>query len=426
MTRNNMEEKKIDQTEEHLDPRDHRVLGRELDLFTFSDTVGKGLPLWTPRGATFRRELEKFVVETEIEWGYQHVYTPDIAKIDLYKKSGHYPYYKDTMYAPIQIDEEEFMLRPMTCPHHFELFLSKPRSYKELPMRIAEIAKLYRYELSGVLSGLTRVRSFCLADAHIICADEDQAKTEIAHAIDLIEYMAGVFGLKMGKDFSYRLSLGDRNDKKKYFDDDKSWDKSEGILREVLNERKSKFVEAEGEAAFYGPKIDIQMKKINGVEETAFTVQYDFVMPTRFDLKFTASDGTEKLPLVIHRSSIGAIERIAAFLLEHFNGALPLWLSPYQVAVLPISEKTLEYSEKIVKELKAQGIRVELNTEADSLGKKIRNAEASKVPYMLIIGEKEVKSEQVSVRARGQKDLGAMTLADFAKKIIKEDKEKSL
>jgi threonyl-tRNA synthetase len=421
-----MEEKKIDQTEEHLDPRDHRVLGRELDLFTFSDTVGKGLPLWTPRGATFRRELEKFVVETEIEWGYQHVYTPDIAKIDLYKKSGHYPYYKDTMYAPIQIDEEEFMLRPMTCPHHFELFLSKPRSYKELPMRIAEIAKLYRYELSGVLSGLTRVRSFCLADAHIICADEDQAKTEIAHAIDLIEYMAGVFGLKMGKDFSYRLSLGDRNDKKKYFDDDKSWDKSEGILREVLNERKSKFVEAEGEAAFYGPKIDIQMKKINGVEETAFTVQYDFVMPTRFDLKFTASDGTEKLPLVIHRSSIGAIERIAAFLLEHFNGALPLWLSPYQVAVLPISEKTLEYSEKIVKELKAQGIRVELNTEADSLGKKIRNAEASKVPYMLIIGEKEVKSEQVSVRARGQKDLGAMTLADFAKKIIKEDKEKSL
>ncbi len=316
-----MADQKIDQNEEVLDPRDHRVLGRELDLFTFSETVGKGLPLWTARGATFRRVLERFVVDTELEWGYQHVYTPDIAKLDLYKKSGHYPYYKDTMYSPIQIDEEEFMLRPMTCPHHFELYLSKPRSYRDLPMRIAEMAKLYRYELSGVLTGLTRVRSFCLADAHIICADEDQAKSEISRALDLIEYMAGVFGLKMGEDYSYRLSLGDRNDKKKYFDDDKAWEASESILREVLQSRKSKFVEAEGEAAFYGPKIDIQMKKINGAEETAFTVQYDFVMPERFNLTYVDKDGTEKRPLVIHRSSIGAVERIAAFLLEHLRGA---------------------------------------------------------------------------------------------------------
>lgn len=421
-----MEEKKIDQNEESLDPRDHRVLGRDLDLFTFSDTVGKGLPLWTARGAVFRGELEKFVVETETEWGYQHVYTPDIAKLDLYKKSGHYPYYKETMYAPILIDDEEFMLRPMTCPHHFELFLSKPRSYRELPMRIAEIAKLYRYELSGVLTGLTRVRSFCLADAHIICADDEQAKTEIARALDLIEYMAGVFGLKMGEDYSYRLSLGDREDKKKYFDDDKSWNKSESILRQVLQERKCKFVEAEGEAAFYGPKIDIQMKKINGAEETAFTVQYDFVMPSRFDLKFVDKDGSEKLPLVIHRSSIGAVERIAAFLLEHFNGALPLWLSPDQVTVLPVSEKTMEYAERVVKELKAKGVRVGLSTEADSLGKKIRKAEASKVPYMLIIGEKETEAGTVSVRQRGQKDLGSMSLADFAEKVIKEDKEKTI
>ena len=421
-----MDDKNQNNLEENLDPRDHRVIGRELDLFTFSETVGKGLPLWTPRGATFRRELERFVVDTEIEWGYQHVYTPDIAKLDLYKKSGHYPYYKDTMYAPIQVDDEEFMLRPMTCPHHFELFLSKPRSYRELPMRIAEMAKLYRYELSGVLTGLTRVRSFCLADAHIICADETQAKAETAKALDLIDYIAGIFGLKMGEDYSFRLSLGDRKDKTKYFDDDKAWDKSEAILREVLEARQCKFVEAEGEAAFYGPKIDIQMKKINGVEETAFTVQYDFVMPTRFDLKFMDHDGTEKMPLVIHRSSIGAIERIAAFLLEHFDGALPLWLSPFQVTVLPISEKTLEYAEKIAKELKSKGIRVELNSEADSLGKKIRKAEASKVPYMLIIGEKEVESGLVSVRQRGQKDLGAMTLADLAEKVIKEDKDKAL
>lgn len=415
---------KASQNEEVLDPRDHRVLGRELDLFTFSETVGKGLPLWTARGATFRRILERFVIDTELEWEYQHVYTPDIAKLDLYKKSGHYPYYKDTMYAPIQVDDEEFMLRPMTCPHHFELYLSKPRSYRDLPMRIAEMAKLYRYELSGVLTGLTRVRSFCLADAHIICADEVQAKSEIAKALDLIEYMAGVLGLKMGEHYSYRLSLGDRKDKEKYFDDDRAWDDSEAVLRDVLQSRKSQFVEAEGEAAFYGPKIDIQMKKINGAEETAFTVQYDFVMPERFKLSFTDKDGSEKKPLVVHRSSIGAIERIAAFLLEHFDGALPLWLSPVQVAVLPVSEKTMGFAEETVRELKKTGVRVELNVEAESLGKKIRGAEAMKTPYMLIIGEKEVESGQISVRQRGQKDLGMMTLDLFVQKVIKEETEK--
>ena len=412
--------------EENLDPRDHRVIGRELDMFTFSDTVGKGLPLWTSRGATFRREIERFVVDTEIEWGYNHVYTPDIAKIDLYKKSGHYPYYKDTMYAPIDIDGEEFMLRPMTCPHHFELYLSKPRSYRELPMRIAEIAKLYRYELSGVLTGLVRVRSFCLADAHIVCADSEQAKSEIGKALDLIEYMAGVFGLKMGEDYSYRLSLGDRNDKKKYFDDDKAWDNSESILRGVLEERKCKFVEAEGEAAFYGPKIDIQMKKVNGTEETAFTVQYDFVMPGRFNLKYTDNNGEEKEPMVIHRSSVGAIERIAAFLLERFEGALPVWLSPVQVKVLPISEKVMEYATEVTESLKKGGIRVELDTDAESLGKKIRNAESMKTPYMIIVGEKEAESKAVSLRARGQKDLGVMSVEETKKMILEEIMSKRL
>jgi len=422
----NMANVQSNQNEEVLDPRDHRVIGRELDLFTFSDTVGKGLPLWTSRGATFRRELERFVVDTELEWGYQHVYTPDIAKIDLYKKSGHYPYYKETMYAPIQIDEEEFMLRPMTCPHHFELYLSKPRSYRELPMRIAELAKLYRYELSGVLSGLTRVRSFCLADAHIICADEAQMKSEIKGALDLIDHMAKVFGLQMGKNYRYRLSLGDRSNTKKYYDDPAAWDRAEESLREVLKERNCEFFEAKDEAAFYGPKIDIQMMKINGVEDTAFTVQYDFVMPKRFDLVYIDNEGNEKMALVVHRSSIGAIERIAAFLLEHFNGNLPLWLAPTQVAILPVSEKVIEYAKKVETELKKNGIRVELNNDSESLGKKIRDAEAMKVPYMLVVGEKEAAENKVSVRHQGQKDLGVMELSAFVEKIKKEIETKKL
>jgi len=412
--------------EEVLDPRDHRVIGRELDLFTFSDTVGKGLPLWTSRGTTFRRELERFVVDTELAWGYQHVMTPDIAKIDLYKKSGHYPYYKETMYAPIQIDEEEFMLRPMTCPHHFELYLSKPRSYRELPMRIAELAKLYRYELSGVLSGLTRVRSFCLADAHIICADEAQMKSEIKGALDLIDHMAKVFGLQMGKNYRYRLSLGDRSNTKKYYDDPAAWDRAEESLREVLKERNCEFFEAKDEAAFYGPKIDIQMMKINGVEDTAFTVQYDFVMPRRFNLVYTDNEGSEKMALVVHRSSIGCIERIAAFLLEHYNGNLPLWLSPMQVAILPVSEKVIRYAQKLEADLKEKGVRVELNNDAESLGKKIRNAEAMKIPYMLVVGEKEAAESKVSVRHQGQKDLGVMELLAFIEKVKKEIETKKL
>lgn len=402
---------------ETLNPHDHRVLGQELDLFTFSDTIGKGLPLWTHKGSVIRRELERYIVDEEIKWGYQHVYTPDIAKLDLYKKSGHYPFYKDSMYAPIKIDDEKFMLRPMTCPHHFELFLRRPHSYRELPLRIAELAKLYRYELSGVLTGLIRVRSFCLADAHIICTNDKQAKSEVATALDLIEHLTKTLGLKMGDNYSYRLSLGDREDKEKYFDDPKSWDRSEQILREVLEERQCKFEEATNEAAFYGPKIDIQMKNINGKEDTAFTVQYDFCMPTKFKLNYINQAGKEQQAIVIHRSSIGAIERILAFLIEHYAGAFPVWLSPVQATILPISEKFLNQAAKIKQELVSQGIRAELDDSNESLGKKIRNAESQKTPYMLILGQKEINQETVSVRQRGQKDLGQMKLASFSAKI---------
>lgn len=410
--------------QEEAAKRDHRKLGKDLDLFVFSDTVGKGLPLWTEKGATIRRELERFIVDEEIRRDYKHVYTPDIAKIDLYKKSGHYPYYKDSMYAPIVIDEEEFMLRPMTCPHHYELYLSKPRSYKELPMRIAELAKLYRYEQSGELSGLIRVRSFCLADAHIITKDSTQAADEVNQALDLIEYAIGVFGLKAGEHYSYRLSLGNRADDKKYFKDDAAWDEAEDKLRQVLKKRNAPFVEAENEAAFYGPKIDIQMRDVRGKENTAFTVQYDFVMPERFDMLFTDSDGKEKRPIVIHRSSIGAIERIIAFLIEHYAGAFPLWLAPVQVKVLPITEKHLAYAEEVTAQLKRHDIRASLERDNDSLGKKIRNSKIEKIPYILVIGDKEVESKTTTVESRDAGNIGALSITELVEKFTKEIIEK--
>lgn len=397
---------------EEAKKRDHRVLGKKLGLFTFSEVVGKGLPLWTPKGSVIRRELERFIVDEELKRGYVHVYTPDIASIELYKTSGHYPYYKDSMYAPIKIDDEEFMLRPMTCPHHFELFKSQPRSYKELPMRIAELAKLYRYEQSGELTGLIRVRSFCLADAHIITPAANAA-AEINAALDLIEYCAQVFGFKANEDYWYRLSLGDRSDEQKYFKSDAEWDRAEQVLREVLSTRSVRNVEAEGEAAFYGPKIDIQMKNVNGKEDTAFTVQYDFVMPKRFNLEYIGEDNEMHEPVVIHRSSVGAIERIIAFLIERYAGAFPVWLSPVQAAVIPVSDKHLEHAEKVYKQLRAAGIRVELQDEQKTVSYKIRQSTLQKVPYMIIIGDTEVDSStndslHVSVRSREGQDLGMM------------------
>ncbi|MDP4010276.1 MAG: threonine--tRNA ligase, partial [Candidatus Spechtbacteria bacterium] len=408
---------------EEAKKRDHKKLGQELDLFVFSDVVGKGLPLLTPKGSVIRRELERFIVDEEIKRGYLHVYTPDIANLELYKKSGHYPYYKDSMYAPITIDDEQYMLRPMTCPHHYELYLSRPRSYRELPMRIAEMAHLYRYEQSGELSGLLRVRTFTLADAHIICSEAQQAKKEISGALDLIEFVAKTFGLKMGKDYWYRLSLGERGDAKKYYKNDKAWNESENLLRALLKERKADYIEAKGEAAFYGPKIDVQMKNVNGKEDTMFTVQYDFVGPERFKLDYTDKDGKEKRAVVVHRSSIGAIERSMAFLIEYYGGAFPAWLSPVQAWVLPISDKFNAYGEKIAGQLKEAGVRVELRDEAESLGKKIRNGELQKIPYILVLGEKEKSAGTISVRSR-KGDMGAMKPAKFLEKITKEIRDK--
>ena len=414
-----------DENNNQMDKNDHRVIGKELDLFTFSDVVGKGLPLYTEKGTAIRRELERFAVDEEIKRGYKHVFTPDIAKLDLYEKSGHYPYYKDSMYSPIDIDGEKFMLRPMTCPHHFELYLSKPRSYRDLPFRIAEMAKLYRYELSGVLTGIERTRSFCLSDAHIICADKNQAVEEIRGALDLISFAQDKFGLKKGKDYWYRLSLGDRKDEKKYYKDDKSWNEAENALRGVLKEQDVPFTEIPNEAAFYGPKIDIQMKDARGKEDTAFTVQYDFVMPKRFKLVYTGEDGKEQEAIVVHRSSIGSIERIMAFLIEKYEGNFPLWLSPVQVKVIPVRESHNEYAKKVFDSLIENGIRAEFDGSDENMGGKVRDAKNNKIPYWAVVGDKEIESGKVMLESRDNGSLGQIIPKEMIEKLLGEIEDKS-
>jgi threonyl-tRNA synthetase len=397
---------------EDIKKRDHRKIGKDLDLFVFSELVGKGLPLFTEKGSIIRRELERFVVDEELKRGYKHIYTPDLALVALYRTSGHYPYYKDSMYPIMKIDDEELILRPMTCPHHYQYYASKPRSYRELPFKIAELAKQFRYEKSGELTGLIRARMFCLADSHIICQKE-QAVQQLNEVLDLIEYCAGVFKLTAGEDYRYRLSLGDRKNEKKYFKDDEAWDHAENVLRDVLKQRKANYFEAGDEAAFYGPKIDIQMKNVAGKEDTAFTVQYDFVAPKRFKLTYIDTDGKEKEPIVIHRSSIGAIERIMAFLIEHYAGAFPTWLSPLQVKVIPISDRHNEHAAKVVAELKGRSIRAEIDDRSERMNLKIRQAQQEKIPYMIVIGDKEAADNTVSVRKRSGEQLPAQSLASF-------------
>ncbi len=388
---------------------DHRKLGKELGLFVFSDTVGQGLPLFTANGAVIFRELERFIVDEELSRGYKHVITPPLAKVDLYRLSGHYPYYKETMYPPMKVDQDELILRPMTCPHHFMLFKSEPHSYRELPLRLAEISPQFRYEKSGELSGLMRVRMFTLTDAHIFCTN-DQVKDEIVKALDLIDFMNKVLGLKKGVDYRFRLSLGDRSETEKYFKDDKAWDGAEQVLREVLESGNFPYFEEKNEAAFYGPKIDIQIKNVSGKEETAYTIQYDFVSPKRFDLKYSDDSGKEVLPIVIHRSSIGALERTIAFLIEHYAGKLPFWLSPVQFEIIPIAERHSSYANEILNNLLKKGFRSEVNNKNTPMGSKIRDAQLQKIPYMLILGDKEQAQKSVAVRTIEGEDLGMLSL----------------
>jgi threonyl-tRNA synthetase len=408
-----------------VEDRDHKKIGPELELFYIDQTVGKGLPMFLPKGLIVKRELEKFVIEEETKRGYTHVETPDLARLELYEKSGHYPHYKDSMYAPIEIDDEKFMLRPMTCPHHFQLFLSRPHSYREAPMRIAELAQLYRYEQSGELMGLIRTRSFCLADAHIICASEEQAAEEISGALDLIEYANGVLGLKLGVDYRFRLSLGDRNNTEKYYKNDAAWEKGEALLRDLMQKRGVEFEEAKDEAAFYGPKIDVQMKNVNGKEDTAFTVQYDFCMPERFDLTYIAEDGKPKRAFVVHRSSIGSVGRTLAFLIEKYGGAFPTWLAPVQARVIPIADAHSEYASKVCKTLQEAGIRADVDQSNESLGKKIRQAKTEKVPYTLVIGDAEIAANGAALESRDKGKIGVLPIDEIASKLGEEIKSRA-
>jgi len=391
--------------------RDHRVIGQKLGLFTIDEQVGQGLVLWKPRGAMVRSLLEDFLKAKLFEVGYEIVYTPHIGKIDLYMTSGHYPYYQDSQFPPIKMrgdDADEYLLRPMNCPHHVKIYASEPRSYRDLPIRMAEFGTVYRYEQSGELTGMTRVRGFTQDDAHIFCTDE-QVKQEVAATVDLVQYVFETFGFD---DVAIRLSLRDP-DGSKYVGDPDKWDRAERELREVLEEREMEHTTEPGEAAFYGPKIDFVVRDVIGRAWQLGTVQLDYNLPERFGIEYIGADNQAHRPVMIHRAPFGALERFMAILIEHYAGAFPLWLAPEQVRVLPISDKFMAYAEKVEGELKAAGLRVQVDRSSERVNAKIRNAQEMKVPYMLVVGGKDEQAGTVSVRERTKGDLGAVSLGEF-------------
>lgn len=414
------------QLDEHLHfleeakKRDHRKLGRELKMFTFSREVGQGLPLWLPNGSKLRRTMERYIVDLEEKLGYEHVYTPVLANVELYKTSGHWEHYSEDMFPKMIMDNEELVLRPMNCPHHMMVFKSDMRSYRDLPVRIAELGTMHRYEMSGALTGLHRVRAMTLNDAHIFCRP-DQIKEEFARVVNLIRKVYEDFGIK---DYRFRLSYRDPKDTEKYFQNDEMWEMSQRMLREVVEELELPFFEAEGEAAFYGPKLDVQIKTALGKEETLSTAQLDFLLPERFELEYVGEDGKKHRPVVIHRGIISTMERMTAFLLENFAGALPLWLSPVQAKVIPVSTAYEAYARKVAEQLQLGGIRVESDLRNEKLGYKIREAQLEKAPYMLVVGENEMQAEAVSVRKRGEGDIGAMPVAELISLLQKQISDK--
>ena len=401
---------------EEAKQRDHRKIGKQLELFMTHELVGSGLPMYLPDGATVRRLLERYIQDKEISMGYKHVYTPSLANVELYKTSGHWEHYKEDMFPVMKMDNEELVLRPMNCPHHMLIYKSKLHSYKDLPIRIGELAHDFRYEASGSVCGIERVREMCQNDAHLFVRP-DQIKEEVGKVVKLILDVYEDFGFK---DYKFRLSLRDKNDKHKYFDDDEMWEKAESQLREILTELGLDFYEAEGEAAFYGPKLDVQIKSALGHDVTVSTCQLDFLLPQRFELEYIGEDGKEHRPVVIHRAILGTLDRFMSFLIEETKGAFPTWLAPMQVKILPISEKHIEYARKIESMLKEKQVRVEVDDRAEKIGYKIREAQLSKVPYMLIVGDKEQETETVGVRDRKSGDMGAMNTEEFVLKIQKE------
>ncbi|AXI31625.1 threonine--tRNA ligase [Priestia megaterium] len=399
---------------EEAKERDHRKLGKELNLFTNSQKVGQGLPLWLPKGATIRRIIERYIVDKEVSLGYQHVYTPVLGSVELYKTSGHWEHYQDDMFPAMEMDNEDLVLRPMNCPHHMMVYKQGIHSYRELPIRIAELGTMHRYEMSGALSGLQRVRGMTLNDAHIFVRP-DQIKEEFIRVVRLVEAVYKDFGFE---NYSFRLSYRDPEDTEKYFDDDAMWEKAQSMLKDAMDELDLDYYEAEGEAAFYGPKLDVQVKTALGKEETLSTVQLDFLLPERFDLTYVGEDGKQHRPVVIHRGVVSTMERFVAFLIEEYKGAFPTWLAPVQVQVIPVSPTVhLEYAKEVQEQLQLAGIRVELDSRDEKIGYKIREAQMQKIPYMLVVGDKEVEDKAVNVRKYGEQNSETVDFQAFLQNV---------
>lgn len=404
---------------EEAKERDHRKLGKELKLFTNSQKVGQGLPLWLPKGATIRRIIERYIVDKEASLGYDHVYTPVLGSRELYETSGHWNHYRDGMFPSMEMDNEELVLRPMNCPHHMMVYKNDIHSYRELPIRIAELGTMHRYEMSGALSGLQRVRGMTLNDAHIFVRP-DQIKEELKRVVNLTLEVYKDFGLE---NYSFRLSYRDPADTKKYYADDEMWEKAQGMLKEAMDEMGLDYYEAEGEAAFYGPKLDVQVRTALGKDETLSTVQLDFLLPERFELAYVGEDGKQHRPVVIHRGVVSTMERFVAFLIEEYKGAFPTWLAPVQAQVIPVSPQVhLDYAKKVQDELRRAGIRVELDTREEKIGYKIREAQMQKIPYMLVVGDNEVTENGVNVRKYGEQKSETIALDAFVDMIKVEGK----
>ena len=399
---------------EEAKERDHRRIGKDLDIFMNHDLVGKGMPLWLPNGALIRKQLENYIYEKERNLGYNHVYTPCVGTVDLYKTSGHWDHYKDDMFPSMKIDDEEFVLRPMNCPHHMLVYGNHIHSYRDLPIRIGEFATDFRYEASGAVKGLERVRCMCQNDAHLFVTPE-QIGSEFKSVVDLILSVYKDFGIK---EYKFRLSLRDPEDKEKYFDDDEMWNQAENKLREVLNDLGCEYTEAIGEAAFYGPKLDVEVKPAVGPEVTLSTCQLDFLLPRRFELTYVDQNGEKQTPVVLHRAIFGTFDRFTAFLLEETKGILPAWLSPVQVNVIPVNNKYhLEYASDVYKLLKENGIRVELDDREEKLGYKMRESQTNKIPYTLILGQKEVDNNEISYRLHGSEETTTLAKDEFVEMI---------
>lgn len=401
--------------------RDHRKLGKELGIFTVSQKVGQGLPLWLPKGATIRRIIERYIVDLEERLGYDHVYTPVLGSVELYKTSGHWDHYKEDMFPEMEMDNEELVLRPMNCPHHMMVYKNQLYSYRNLPVRIAELGMMHRYEMSGALAGLQRVRAMTLNDAHIF-ARPDQLKNEFIRVVELVQKVYEDFGIK---DYYFRLSYRDPEDKEKYVDNDAMWEKAQSMLKETMEDLKVDYVEAEGEAAFYGPKLDVQVKTALGKDETLSTVQLDFHLPERFDLTYIGEDGQPHRPVVIHRGVVSTMERFVAFLIEEYKGAFPTWLAPEQVRVIPVSPKAhLDYAKQVADKLRLDGVRVAVDERDEKIGYKIREAQTQKIPFALVLGDHEMNDQAVNIRRYGEKETETIRLDAFISKIKKEIENK--